>query len=168
MIRIGKIVASHGLGGDVIMTHVTGRNNWLKVGDVLFVAVHKESFIPFYVSNIKSAGKEEMIIHLEDTNTVEGAKKLVTREVFVQEDVLAKSGADSPLLWIGFELVDTKLGVIGPVVDVFQTPTQWLGTVLFQGKEAMIPLITPIFKKVDIKQQKVFVDLPDGLLEVYL
>ena len=32
MIRIGKIVATHGLTGSLIMTHVAGDKNWLKKG----------------------------------------------------------------------------------------------------------------------------------------
>ena len=169
MIRIGKIVATHGLGGDVIMTHVTGSKSWLKKGYVLFVALRKDSHIPFFVSNIKTATNVEMVLHLEDTDTVEAAKKLIGREVFVKDEVLAGAGAvDSPLLWIGFELQDKAHGLLGIVQDVFQTPTQWLAEVMYQGKEVLIPLVEPVLKKVDIPKKVVYVDMPEGLLEVYL
>ena len=151
------------------MTHVTGNKSWLKKGDVLFVSLRRDSNIPFFVSHIKSATKEEIILHLEDTDSVEAAKKLVGREVMVKDDVLVNVGAtDSPLLWIGFEVQDANHGLIGVIGDVFQTPTQWLAEVQHKGKEVLIPLIEPMLKSVDVAKKVVKVELPEGLLEVYL
>lgn len=167
MIRVGKLVATHGLGGDLILTHVTGKKGWLKAGDALFVALRKESYIPYFVSKVKSDTEDEVIVHFEDTDAVEAAKKLVGKEVFVEEDVLAKGGQDSPLLWIGFEAIDETAGSLGPIEDIYQTAQQWLATVRINGKEALLPLIEQTLKRVDIKKKQVFVAMPDGLLEVY-
>lgn len=167
MIRIGKIVATHGLAGDLIITHLAGKKAWLKAGDVLFVALRKDSYIPFFVSTVKSVLPDELIIHFEDTDNVEAAKKLVSREIFVEENILVKSGADSPLLWIGFTLVDAAVGEIGLIKDVYQTRNQWLAEVDYKGSEVLVPLIEPVLQKADVKAKKVFVALPDGLLEVY-
>jgi len=167
MIRCGKIVATHGLAGDVILTHVTGKKGWLKPGDVLFIALRKDSYIPHFISGIKSATEREIILHLEDTDAVEVAKKLVGKEVFVVEEVLAKGVEDSPLLWIGFEVIDESAGSLGPIEDIYQTAQQWLAQVRVNGKEALLPLIEQTLKRVDIKKKQVFVNMPDGLLEVY-
>ncbi len=167
MIRIGKIVATHGLSGDVIITHLAGKKAWLKPGDVLFVALRKDSFIPFFVSAVKSVVPDELIIHFEETESLEAAKKLIAKELFVKEDILAKSGADSPLLWIGFALIDKTIGTIGTIKDIYQTRSQWLAEVDYKGAEVLVPLVPPVLEKADIKAKKVFVALPDGLLEVY-
>ena len=167
MIRVGKIVATHGLTGDVIITHVTGSKGWLKKGDHLFVAIHKESHIPYFISNIKAFTNKEATISFEDVVSVEVAKKLIGKEIFVQEEVLTTSKIDSPLLWIGFELIDDTKGPVGTIEDIYQTAQQWLATIRVNGNEALIPLIDQTLKKVDIKQRQVHVDLPDGLLEIY-
>ena len=167
MIRVGKLVATHGLGGDLILTHITGKRGWLKTGDALFVGLRKESYIPHFVSRIKSDTEEEVILHFEDTDAVEAAKKLVGKEVFVEEAVLAKAGQDSPLLWIGFEAIDEAAGSLGPIEDIYQTAQQWLATVRVNGKEALLPLIEQTLKKVDIKKKQVFVAMPEGLLDIY-
>lgn len=168
MIRVGKIVATHGVSGDVIMTHITGKKNWLKKGDPIFVALRKDSHIPYFVTTVRSAAADELILHLEDTDSVEAAKKLVGKETFIHEDVLAKSGAeDSPLLWIGFTLIDAAAGEIGVIRDVFQTAVQWLAEVDYKGNEVLVPLVDPVLQKVDVKARQVRVALPDGLLEVY-
>jgi len=167
MIRCGKIVATHGLAGDVIMTHMTGKKGWLKASDVLFVALRKDSFIPHFVTGVKSATEREMTLHLEETDTVEAAKKLVGKEVFVEEEVLAAGVEDTPLLWIGFEVLDEQAGSLGLIEDIYQTAQQWLAQVRVNGNEALLPLIDQTLIRVDIKKKQVFVKMPDGLLEVY-
>lgn len=167
MIRVGKLVATHGLGGDLILTHITGKKDWLKAGDVLFVALRKESYIPHFVAKIKTASAEELILHFEDTDAVEVAKKLVGKEVYVEEEVLAKTAQDSPLLWIGFEAIDETAGSLGPVEDIYQTAQQWLATVHISGKEALLPLIDQTLKGIDLKKKQLYLTLPDGLLEIY-
>lgn len=167
MIRIGKIVATHGLGGDVIMTHSTGNGKWLKKGGVLHVALRRGSAIPHFIAAVKRADADEAVLHLEETETVEAAKLLIGKEVFAAQEDVATVAKDSPLVWIGFELIDSEKGSVGTIEDVFQTAHQWLAQVMVGGKEALIPLIEQTIKKVDMKAKKVHVELPEGLLDIY-
>lgn len=168
MIRIGKIVATHGLNGAVILKHMTGDSNWLKQGDVLFVELRKGSEIPYFVVTTKAANEEEYIVTLEDVATVEAAKKLVGKQVFVKDDVLKNVKTDSPLLWIGFNLVDKEKGGLGVIEDVVQTGHQWLAKLTIEGKEVLIPLVDDMLIDVNLRNKFVRVDLPEGLIEVYL
>lgn len=168
MIRIGKIVATHGLQGGMIMTHVAGESNWLKPGAVLFVEIRKDSQIPYFVVTAKAANNEEYNITVEDIITVEAAKKLVGKHVYVKEDVLKDVKTDSPLLWIGFNLVDKEKGGLGAIEDVLQTGHQWLAKLTIEGKEVLIPLVDDILVEVNVRNKYVRVDLPEGLLDVYL
>jgi 16S rRNA processing protein RimM len=168
MIRIGKIVATHGLNGALILKHITGDSNWLKQGDVLFVELRKGSEIPYFVVTVKASNVEEYIITVEDVITVEAAKKLVGKQVYVKEDVLKNVKTDSPLLWIGFNLVDKQKGGLGLIEDVVQTGHQWLAKLTIEGKEVLIPLVDEMLVDVNIRNKFVRVDLPEGLIEVYL
>lgn len=167
MLRVGKIVATHGLAGDVILTHITGKKSWLKVGDVLFVALQKESYIPHFVKRIKTSSEKEITLQFEETENVEAARKLLSREVFVKEEMLIGAASDSPLLWIGFEAIDKQEGSLGIIRDMYKTAQQWLATVDVNGKEALLPIVEQTLEKVDLKKKQVFLDLPDGLLAVY-
>lgn len=168
MVRIGKIVATHGLQGALILKHVAGQGNWLKKDDVLFVELRKDSHIPYFVTTAKAANDEEYIIQVEDVDTVEAAKKLVGKQVHVKEDVLKDVSADSPLLWIGFNMVDKTKGGLGPIADVVQAGPQWLATLHIEGKEVLVPLVDDIIIEVNIRNKYVRVDLPEGLIDVYL
>ncbi|MBS1774362.1 MAG: 16S rRNA processing protein RimM [Bacteroidetes bacterium] len=168
MIRIGKIVATHGLQGAVILKHITGDTTWLKQGDVLFVELRKGSEIPYFVVAAKASNDEEYIVTLEDVTKVEDAKKLTGKYVYVKEDVLKNVKTDSPLLWIGFNLVDKEKGGLGTIEDVIQTGHQWLAKLTIEGKEVLIPLVDDMLVDVNIRNKYVRVDLPEGLIEVYL
>lgn len=167
MIRIGKLVATHGTGGDLILAHILGRRGWLQEGTALFVALRRGSQIPFFVTKIKSEKDDELVLHLDETDSPEAARSLVGKDVFADEELLAKASQDSPLLWIGFEAIDEKSGSLGPVEDVYQTAQQWLATVRVNGREALLPLVPQTLKKVELKSRKLYLSLPDGLLDVY-
>jgi len=168
MIRIGKIVATHGIGGAMILTHVVGNAKWLKKGNAIHVEMQKGSYIPYFISNIKGNNNEEYVIHVEDIDKIEQAKKLITKQVYVDESLLASYARQSPLLWIGFNVVDKNDGDLGNIEDVLQTGKQWLAKLTYKNKEVLIPLIEQTIDNLNIKTKTIEMTLPDGLLSVYL
>ena len=166
MIRIGQIVATHGLQGSLVLTHVVGSSDWLKKDDVIFLELNKGSFIPFFVQTAKAANDEEYIITVEDVTVVEAAKKLIGKQAYVKEDILSATAADTPLLWIGFNLVDKEKGSLGPIEDVMQAGPQWLAKLTYEGKEVLIPLIEQMILDVNIRNKYIRMDLPEGLLDL--
>jgi 16S rRNA processing protein RimM len=166
MIRAGKIAATHGLQGTLIFTHITGNSKWLKKGDVLFVALQKGSRIPYFVTQAKATGNNEYHITLEDITSMEAAKKLVGKEVYVEEQLLGPATQDSPLLWIGFDLVDREKGSLGPLTDVMQTGHQWLGAIQYNGKEVLVPLIPQMILEINTRNRFIRMELPEGLLDL--
>jgi 16S rRNA processing protein RimM len=69
---------------------------------------------------------------------------------------------------IGFDVLDETLGLIGPVQIIYDLETQDLLGVTHQGKEVLIPIQDGIILKVDKAAKKVYCQLPEGLLDIYL
>ncbi len=168
MIRIGKVVATHGLQGALIVTHVLENSNWLKKGDKLFLEINKGSHIPYFVSTCKKGKPGEYIITVDDVVTVQESKKLVTKSVYVEEETISMFASQSPLLWVSFNIIDTQKGNIGIIEDILFTGTQWLAKLKIQNKEVLIPLIEQTIQKIDVKNRIIEMELPEGLLDVYL
>ena len=167
MIRIGKIVATHGLNGSLIMTHVAGSSTWMKKGHVLMVEMTRGSFIPYFVAQCKAANDGEYHLGIEDIDTQQAAKKLVTKPVYVDEALLAGYERKSPLLWIGFTITDKHYGNVGKIEDVMQAGAQWIGKINYKDNEALIPLVDATIASIDIKAKVLKMNLPEGLLELY-
>ena len=166
MLRIGKLVATHGLNGTLILSHIVGKSNWLKNDQVIFVSIQKDSHIPFYVTKFKKHNEEEYHIQLDDIDTVEAARKLVGKQVFVPAEILGEAKTDSPLLWVGFNIVDAEKGSLGPLIDISQTGHQWVGTVLYNNKEVLLPMVEPILQEVNLRNKYIRMNLPEGLLDL--
>lgn len=166
MIRVGKIVATHGLQGAMVLTHIAGASDWLKKDSVLFFEINKGSYIPFFVTGFRANNDKEYVVNVEDVMQVEAAKKMIGKQVYIQEDVIADHAKDSPLLWIGFNIVDKEKGSLGKVEDVMQTGHQWLAKIIYEEREILIPLIEQMILDVNLRNKFIRMELPDGLLEL--
>jgi 16S rRNA processing protein RimM len=56
---------------------------------------------------------------------------------------------------------------LGEVIEVIEQPHQLLCVVLIDNKEVLIPVHEEFLKKLDKKNKKIYVSLPDGLLDIY-
>jgi 16S rRNA processing protein RimM len=168
MIRVGKIVATHGLNGAVVLTHIMGDSQWLKKGTALMVEMQKGSYIPYFVAQCKASNNEEYIVNIEEIEKIESAKKLIAKQVYVDSTILSAYIRQSPLLWIGFGLIDKNEGNIGTVEDVLQTGKQWIAKTTYKDKEVLIPLIEQTIGSIDTGKKILNIEIPDGLLDVYL
>ncbi len=50
---------------------------------------------------------------------------------------------------------------------MIEQPHQVLCAILLNGKEALIPIHEDSLEKVDAKNRRVYVNLPEGLLDIY-
>ena len=76
MKEIGKIVSVHGVEGDIVISHLITNINSVKNLSVLMLEVWKESYIPFFIDQVKSVSHDDMIIKFEEIHSREEAKKI--------------------------------------------------------------------------------------------
>ena len=58
-VHIGKLVATFGVKGELILTHGLGKKTNLKDVEVLFVEEQKGSYLPYFVSGSKAKDEAE-------------------------------------------------------------------------------------------------------------
>jgi 16S rRNA processing protein RimM len=166
VIRIGKIAATHGLTGDVILAHELPDLNWLKAGEPLHLELKKGSFIPFFVEGIREKSGTEAIIRLDDVPDVTTARELVGRPVYVANEKLSTARTTSPLRFIGYKVVDVTLGALGTIDDVYKAGPQWLAQIDTGTKKVLFPLIEAFIKDTNDRNRFLRVQLPDGLVDL--
>ncbi len=166
--KIGKIVSTFGLKGEVVLKHNLGKKTSLKGLRALFVEEKKESFIPWFVEAARIKNDEELFVKFEGVNTKEAANKLAQKEAWMTEEDFKKFTAKSaPINLLGFAIVEGE-EVLGTVLEVIEQPNQVLCRIDYQGKEALIPLHEDSLVGIDHKKRQIRVELPPGLLEIYL
>lgn len=166
--KIGKLAASFGVKGDLVLEHSLGKKTTLKGLEAIFLEESPGNFIPYFIEKTSIKNESETYIKLEGIDTMESARKYTPKEVWLQENDFKKFAQKSaPIALLGFQIIDGE-DIIGEIIEVIEQPHQILCTVIFKGKEALIPVHQDNLLKIDQKNKRVYVDLPEGLLDVFL
>jgi 16S rRNA processing protein RimM len=164
---IGKIVASFGVKGDLILQHHLGKKTSLKGLEALFVELVKDEMLPYFIQSAKIKSEDEIYLKLEGVDTKEAAQQLRQKEIWFTEEDFHKYAAKSAIVsLLGFRLIDDGVDR-GAILEIIEQPHQMLARIDLEGKEALIPLHEQTLDKIDKKKKEVHVVLPDGLLDVY-
>jgi len=165
---IGKIVASYGLHGEVVIKHNLGKKTSLKGLEMIFLEEKKDEMLPYFIENTKIKNAEEIYLKLEGIATKEAAHKIAQKEVWLSDEDFQKYAAKSaPISLLGFHLINEGKD-LGEILEVIEHSQQILCRIDLNGKEALIPVHEQTLEKLDKKNKQVHVKLPDGLLEIYL
>jgi 16S rRNA processing protein RimM len=165
--KIGKLAASHGLKGELVLQHSLGKKTSLKGLETIFLEQGADNFMPYFISSTTIKNDNEIFIKLEGVDTKEAARKITPKEVWLTEDDFLKFAAkSSPIALLGFSMIHDGEN-LGEILEVIEQPHQILCSILLNNKEALIPIHEDSLEKVDKKNRQVFVKLPEGLLDIY-
>jgi 16S rRNA processing protein RimM len=165
--NIGKLASTFGVKGEMILHHHLGKKTSLKNLEAVFIEEKKDEMLPYFIEHAKIKSGNEIFLKLEGINTKEAAQKLLQKELWLTEEDFEKhAGKSAPISLVGFHLID-KENDLGEIAEVIEQPHQLLCKLFINGKEALIPIHDKTLQKIDKKKRQVYVDLPDGLLELY-
>ena len=166
--KIGRLVATYRLQGEIILQHSLGKKTSLKGLETIFIEEKKDSFIPYFIESAKIKSETETYIKLEGIENKEAAHKLIQKEIWLLENDFKKfADKSAPISLLGFTMINDDEEDLGEILEIIEQPHQVLCKILLNGKEALIPIHEEFLDKIDKKNRKVFVTLPDGLLEIY-
>ncbi len=127
----------------------------------------KDNFLPWFIESTKIKSDTETYILFEGICSKEAAHKLIQKEIWLLESDFKKfADKSAPISLLGFTLINDEKD-LGEILEVIEQPHQVLCKILLEDKEALIPINEEFLDKIDKKTRKVFVTLPDGLLEIY-
>lgn len=165
-LHIGKIAASFGTNGEVIVTHALGKKSNFKDVEVLFVEETKGSKLPYFIEKAKAKTTDESYLKLEGINSKEATKKLLGKPIWLtEEDARKLSAKQSSIGLIGYHVFDEE-NEIGAVIEVIEQPHQTLLNVEYKCKEVYIPMHEDNIIQVQHAKKKIVLEIPDGLLDL--
>lgn len=165
--KIGKLAATFGLEGKLILEHSLGKKTSLKGLEHIFIEETKDSFLPYFIESAKVKNDKEVYLKLEGVTSKEEARKFIKKEVWLIENDFKKFSANAaPISLLGFMVISDE-EELGEVCEVIEQPHQVLCKVILNGKEALIPVHEDSLEKIDKKNRKLFLNLPEGLLDIY-
>lgn len=167
-IHIGKIVATHGVNGDLILRHSLGKKCVFKNVKAIFIEEKKGSYIPYFLQHATSRTPQETLVKVEEVDTKEKGHRLIKKNVWLlQEDFDKVAEKNAPIALLGFTILEERK-VLGVAEEIIEQPHQILIKTTINEKEALLPLHQDTLKKIDHHKREIHLQLPDGLLDIYL
>jgi 16S rRNA processing protein RimM len=166
---LGKIAKKFSFKGEVLIYLDTDEPELYEDMESVFVKFNK-NLIPFFIENSNLHKGDFLRVKFEDVDNEEQADEIINCEVYLPLNMLPKLEGNKFYFHevIGFEIEDQRLGVFGKIVSINDTSAQPLFEVINGNVEILVPMIDQFLVKIDRENKKVIMNLPEGLVEMYL
>ena len=166
---LGKIAKKFSFKGEVLIYLDTDEPELYENMESVFVEFNK-NLVPFFIDNSNLHKNDFLRVKFEDVDNEEDADSILNCEVYLPLSMLPKLSGNKFYFHevIGFEIEDKRLGVFGKIVSINDSSAQPLFEVVNGNVEILIPMIDQFLVKIDRENNKVIMDLPEGLVEMYL
>ena len=168
---VGKIKSAHGIKGELYLLIFSGDVSWLKKKLSLKLKNKTAQLSEFIVDSSKPH-KDGAIVRLVGVDSRNLSEELVGCEVYLNKNILKSSDHEPPYLVQieNFMVIDRTLGEIGRIESFSTNGLQDLLQVPVLRNEKKytveIPFVDQFVLKIDYDNQRLEMDLPEGLLEV--
>ena len=172
-LTVGFITSCHGINGQVKVKSLSDfEERFLKPG-IRWLQKENESPSKIeLISGFKQPGKETFIIKLKGINTRNNAEQLKEFKILVKTDTLPKLKKEEfhflELLNLEVKTLENdELQKIGKVINLENEKNNLLVIELSKNqKKVLIPFVKEIVPLVDIKNNFLIINPPNGLLEL--
>ncbi len=166
--QLGYLMKTHGTKGQVVAFFDVDFPEEYDELESVFLLMNGK-LIPFFIDSLNPQDRGRSIIKFEDINTVMEAEKLKGVALYLPLKELPELPEGQFYFHevIGYSVIDEQLGELGTVQAFFDLPNQDLLAMDYQGHEVLIPVQDEIVLRTNKTERKIYVNLPDGLLDVY-
>ena len=166
---LGKITRKFSFKGDLIIFLDTDSPSEYYHLDKIFIKI-KDRYIPYFVEDVYPYKNNSIRVHLEDINDENEAKNLINKEIYLPNDSLPILEGNKFYYHEieGFMIKDKKVGELGFIKYVNDKSPQHLFVVDYKKKEILIPINDELIENINRKEKLITMNLPSGLIELYL
>jgi 16S rRNA processing protein RimM len=126
--------------------------------------------VPFFVSTYKLYPNSTGLFYFDDIDHIDKAQALVKKKMYLPLTQMPERDEDDFTYQDlkGFIATDEKLGELGEIIEVNEYPQQFVATVHYKNRDVLFPLNEDFIVEIDDEENVLHLDLPEGLLDVYL
>ena len=160
-ILIGKIVNVHGIKGEVkVYPYTDDMENLTNLKSIYF----DEEMTKKYKVKLCRIQKNMLIVKLEGLNSVEQAENLRDTNIYIPKAKIEDEDTFYIEDLIGMDVLELNENKVGIITYVFNTGANDVYEVETTDKQKIyLPAIKQVVKKVDIKNNRMYVEMMEGL-----
>jgi len=165
MICLARATGTHGLRGDIKL-HPKSPDAFALL-DMRQIVFRKDDGTLHRRSLSRAVSyKNAILVRLEGAEDINAVQDFIGCDVLAPLDALPKH-PEGALYWAqieGLNVVDARLGDVGTIADIFSTPAHDVYVVNGRFGEVLVPVVDVFIDRIDLKERRMYVDLPDGLV----
>ncbi len=166
---LGKIVSKFSFKGEVLIKLDTDEPEEYTGMESVFVEIN-ENLVPFFIDRSGLHRSTLLRVKFEDVDTEEDAENIMKCAVYLPLNQLPELDGDKFYFHeiIGFTVEDINYGTVGKITAINDSTAQSLFEIDKDGQQVLIPLNDEFIEKLDKKNKIIFVNTPEGLIDLYL
>ena len=165
-VKIGTVVSKHGYKGDIKIS--LSSNNLDTFPDLKYLFIDLDGcFIPFKIDNVRSFSKNVLIVKLKEISSEDEVNEVINKNIYIDSAEMA-SNIDSGFFYndlINFEVI-TDSKKIGRIENINSKLPQPVFEIIYDSRKVLIPIHEDLIKKIDKENKIIYLDIPNGLLEI--
>ena len=167
--HLGYVAKLHGFKGEVsLFLDVTNPSDYDDL-EMIFVDLN-DQLTPFFIEHSKIRNNGYLTVKLENIDSEIAAKRIVRRKVYLPEEILpvleGNNFYDHEI--VGYTVIDKNYGEVGILEMVIDNKVNPLLQINHNGTEVLLPLIDGLIQKLEREKRELYVNAPQGLIELYL
>ena len=159
--EVGKVGKPHGVKGELSCTF---SNSAFDIEELEYIVLQIDGInVPFFIEEYRTKGADSLLLKLEGVDDEAKARTLTNLAIYIPKEALDDNEAFDIQHLVGFELIDTKQGAIGVIEGIDDSTAN----LLLEVGDLLIPISEELVENIDEKGKKLYMNLPNGLLDLY-
>ena len=166
---VGKIVKKYSFKGELLIKLDTDEPEQFENLESVLINL-RGNLVPFFIESSQLHKSELLRIKFEDVDTEDDADSLIKSKLYLPLSFLPELEGDKFYYHeiIGFKVEDKNFGNVGIISGVNDSTAQALFEIDRNGTEILIPMNDEFIIKVDKSNKTIFVETPEGLIDLYI
>jgi len=166
---LGKIVKKYSFKGEVLAKLDTDEPDLYENLDAIFIDL-RGNLVPFFIESSQLHKSNLLRLKFEDVETEADAEALLKSDLYLPLDLLPKLDGNKFYFHevIGFTIKDQNFGDVGIIKAINDSTAQALFEIDRNGVEILIPMNDEFIVKIDRDNKTIEVNVPEGLIDLYL
>jgi len=166
---LGTVVGKYSYKGEVLIKLDTDQPELYENISSFFIET-QTGLAPYFVKKSGLHKSSLLRVAFEDITDENDADGLLKKKVFLPLDMLPKLTGNRFYYHevIGYDVIDKHHGNIGEVTGVNDNASQALLEIDYKSSQILLPVVDEIIKRVDRTEKQLHVQIPEGLLDIYI
>ncbi len=163
---VGRFAKLFGAGGELYANLRDTFPDAVNKKEPLFVKID-ELMVPLFLATFNRRGQKGVVLSFDDIDNQTRAEELIGLDIYLPSDKISPIEEDETDSFVGFNV--TINGEIQGVIEEFiGSDMNPLFSVLVDGREVLIPANEDFISGLDVEDNRIYFELPEGLIEIYM